>query len=134
MKNSNKTCDNCLYSLGDRLVCEYCSADLREMFKPKDMRSDANIWIRSKPTERKNELAKYRIRRHLTIEDLADFLMLSPTTISRLLSGKPATLRMAMKISKLTGIPLVDLVFTYEFLEKNGLTRDEVINGKKEKK
>jgi len=132
MKDSDKNCGNCLHSLGDRSICKYCSPDLREMHKSKDARSDANIWIRSKPVKEKNEFAKYRIRRKLTIEDLAELLMLSPNTISRLLGGKPAVLKIAMKVAKLTGIPPVDLIFPAELLEKLGLKRHEVINGIKE--
>jgi hypothetical protein len=63
---------------------------------------------------------------------LSKLLEIPRRTILDRCKGIPIrNLILAIKISRETGIPAIDLIFTHEFLEKNGITRDEVINGKK---
>lgn len=131
MKYNKKSCETCINYHGDRKICSDCNMKIKTMYRKLSQRDDSGVWIRSKPIVKENEISKYRIRRGLTIKNLAELLQISESNIKRLLRGEPTSWHMAIKIWILTGIPPIDLVFPTELLKDNGWTRDNMIKGLK---
>jgi hypothetical protein len=84
------------------------------------------LWGGNIPKIRKNALSRYRIKNKLSAMDLSKKFGITHRAMQYHLAGRPFPLRKALIIMELTRIPLFDLMITPEFIEREGLTKEQV--------
>lgn len=132
MLDSEKVCENC-----NEKMCHICNPKYRLYWSPNETASErlkieqkyrkSNKW---KPRESVFYLWAKRKFPDASYKGLARKLEYSRNSIIKRFNGVPVCQpKKAVELALKTGIPPLDLIFTAEFLKKNKLTREEIING-----